>query len=109
MNWTKIRESIDIGLLVVALMLANALFWISWHNLDQLNGYAMLLNDINAIEHCDDNFYDVREIQDCGVIDCPDFQTAYIKSKFAEVLSYILFTGIIGEFLIRKWKKKSQS
>ena len=109
MNWQKLKQNLNITLFLTAFFIAVSLFVISWHNLDVINGYAMLFNDINAIEHCDDNFMNIREINDCGAVYCPDYSTIYVKSKVAEAVGFIILIGIIIEFLLIKWKKKYQS
>ena len=91
---------------ILSFMLANLFFWASWHNLDLLQNYSLILNDINRNEFCSEDFYDVRIVEDCNLMGCGSFESIYLTSKSIAILSYVIFVGIIGEFLVRKWREK---
>lgn len=91
----QLKKTLKHGAFIFAIVLSNVLFWGSYHNLDLLQNYALIYNDINS-QHCTHDFINIRNIKDCNALyDCPDFQTIYIHSKFMQFAAYFIMLGII--------------
>lgn len=108
MKWEKIKDRVAIFMFILVFMFANLAFWVSWHNLDLLQNYSLIFNDINRNEFCSEDFYDVRGVEDCNLFGCGTFENIYVVSKSFALFSYMLFNGLVIEFLVRAWKRKSR-
>jgi dolichyl-phosphate beta-glucosyltransferase len=80
----KKQSYIETSLFVFVMIIANILFWTSYHNLDLMSNYAMIFNDLNAERYNGSDFLNIRDITDCTAINyCPDFKTIYHIEKMA--------------------------
>lgn len=73
--------------------LSGLFFVSSWHNLDLLQNYSLILNDINNNDV--EGLYNVRDVEDCNLIGCHDFMSIYIVSKFMAFSSFVMLISYI--------------
>lgn len=79
------------------------LFYLSFHNLDLIQNYALLYSDLNQEHNCDKStFWDIREMHDCnGVGQCQDYAKIYIKSIIMKFASYIIVLMLAVSCLVQ--------
>jgi hypothetical protein len=91
---------------IYSFIFAIVLFFTAFHNLDLLQNYAIIYNDLNQLR--DEDNFDVRTIRDCTAFSCPNYLTHYIRSNVVLIASFFMMTFVALGFLIEKWEKKSQ-
>lgn len=103
----KYGKVMTLGLGLIIVFYAGLLYGISFHNLDLMSNYALLFNDINGKYFCNEDYINIREIQDCnGNFECPDYQTIYINSNNIQVLAFLMLMGTSIGLLITNMVKK---
>lgn len=78
-------------IIFLVMVLSSVMFFGSWHNLDLLQNYSMIYQQINLEYFCTNDALDVRDITDCTASgSCPYFKDIYIKSKYFNLICFIL-------------------
>ncbi len=81
---------------VVLFAVSVTLFFVAFHNLDLLQNYSIIYNQINK-ETCESSvFMELSTLTDCNLFDCPDFRTIYIRSKTVQGASFVVLAVMAG-------------
>jgi hypothetical protein len=98
-------KKVQFRIAVFSFIFSILLFFTAFHNLDLIQNYALIYNDLNQLR--DEDNFNVRKIQDCtGIGRCPNYATIYIKSNVLLIGSFFMMMFVALGFMIEKWEKK---
>lgn len=102
----KKEKSLRFNTLMVVFLffIANALYFVSFHNLDLLHNYAMIYNDLNIKYNDDSDLLNVRDITDCtGFGHCPEYGYIYLSGKTISLVCIIFIDSLIITHVYERW------